>query len=313
MSFLPIRVSTIRGDQPLSFDAYIKINDKQVLYLRKGDSFEGARLKRLRDKKLKKMFIVTDDEGSYRSYLAKNIEMAYDPNSTKSIETRAEIVQGMQQSNAEAVIEDPGNAEIYAQAKEDSGKFIEFLMAEDKALGHILSQENLDKNVAHHGVTVATLVAGIAKRVGGLDQRSLQMLSLGALIHDLEHFYTAIDIARRTSLFSPEESKVYQTHPTDGARRLAETRHMDSQVVKIIAQHEEFVDGKGFPVGLNKSQLDPLSTFVSCANAMDRLVTFEGFPRREAVKKLMIEKVGSFELLHLQALGDIVNQLPDGK
>lgn len=311
MSFLPIRVSTIRGDQPLSFDAYIKINEKQVLYLRKGDSFEGSRLKRLKEKKLKKMFIVADDEGNYRSYLSKNIEMAYDPKSTKSIETRAEIVQGMQQANAEAVIEDPGNAEVYAQAREDSGKFIEFLMAEDRALGHILSQENLDKNVAHHGVTVATIVAGIAKRIGGLDSRSLQMLSLGALIHDVEHFYTAIDIARPIKTFTPEEAKVYLTHPTDGGRRLAETRHMDSQVVKIIAQHEEFVDGTGFPVGLNKSQLDPLSTFVSCANAFDRLVTYEGLARKEAVKKLMIEKVGSFELAHLQAIGDMVNQMPD--
>ncbi len=313
MSFLPIRVSTIRGDQALNFDAYVKINEKQILYLRKGDTFEGLRLKRLKEKKLKKMFIVTDDEGNYRSYLAKNIEMAYDPKSQKSIETRSEIVQGMQQSNAEAVIEDPGNAESYAQAKQDSGRFIEFLMAEDKALGHVLAQENLDKNVAHHGVTVATLVAGIAKKVGGLDARALQMLSLGALIHDLEHFYTAIDIARPISEFSPEETKAYLTHPTDGARRLAETRHMDSQVVKIIAQHEEFIDGSGFPVGLTKSQLDPLSPFVSVANAMDRLVTYQGLSRKEAVKTLTISKVGSFELSHIQAIGDIINSMPDGK
>ncbi|PWU20047.1 MAG: hypothetical protein C5B49_04870 [Bdellovibrio sp.] len=306
MSFLPIRVSTLRGDQAIDFDTYVKINEKQILYLRKGDSFEGPRLKRLKGKKLKKMYIMENDEGLYRNYLTKNIEMAYDPKSEKSVQTRSEIIQGLQQSNAEAVIEDVDNAEAYQKAKDECARFVDFLIREDEALVHIIGQENLDKNLAHHGVTVATLATAIAKRLGTVDPRQIHILSLGALIHDIEHFYTALDVARPRSAFTPVEAKVYQTHPTDGARRLSEKRHMDPQVVKIIAQHEEQIDGKGFPVGLQENQLDPLAQIVSSANALDRLITFENVPRNSSVKKLMINHVGSYPLSHIQILGDIV-------
>lgn len=309
MSFLPIRISTLRGDQEISFDTYVKINDKQVLYLRKGDTFDGPRLKRLREKKVKKMYITEGDEGSYRSYLSKNIEMAYDPKSSKSIETRAEIIQGYQQANAEAVIEDPDSVEAYTKAKDESARFVEFLMNEDQGLAHILALENLDKNVAHHGVTVATLATGIAKKIGKMDPKHVQMLSLGALIHDLEHFYTALDVARPRNKFTPEELKAYQMHPTEGAHRVSEKKHMDPQVVKIIAQHEENIDGKGFPVGLTENQLDPLAIIVSTANALDRLITFEGIARKDAVKTLTINHVGSFPLQHIQTLGDILSQV----
>ncbi|MCK6599017.1 MAG: hypothetical protein L6Q37_11685, partial [Bdellovibrionaceae bacterium] len=107
MDHVSIRVSTLRGDQKINFDAYVKINDKFVLYLRRGDSFEGQRLKRLKEKKLKKMFILSGDESNYRQYLKTNIESAYDSTSSKDMESRAEIIQGEQQSNVEEVFEKP--------------------------------------------------------------------------------------------------------------------------------------------------------------------------------------------------------------
>lgn len=309
MSFLPIRVSTLRGDQEINFDAYVKIADRQILYLRKGDSFEGPRLRRLKDKKLKKMYINEEDEGNYRAYLTRNIEMAYDPNSAKSIATRSEIIQGSQQANAEAIFENPDNADAYNKAKDECVRFVEFLMKEDSGLAHIVSLENMDKNIAHHGVTVATLATGIAKRLGMSDPRQMQTLSMGALLHDLEHFHNAIDVARPRDDFSPEEMEVYLKHPTEGARRVSEKRHMDPQVVKIIAQHEERIDGTGFPNNLLENQMDPLSVIVSTANALDRLIAFEGISPKESVKTLTIKSVGSFPLAHIQALGDIMNQV----
>lgn len=309
MSFVPIRMSTLRGDLKIEFDTYIKINDKHILYLRRGDSFEGPRLKRLKDKKLKKMFIRDEEEGSYRSYLAHNIDTAYDPKSGKSMETRCEIIQGQQQANAEAVMEIPDSPETYAIAKDDAARFVKFLSTEDKGLAHILAQENLDKNIAHHGVTVATLATGIAKRTGKFDARQMQMISLGSLIHDVEHFYSAVDIARSRLKLTPEELIYYESHPTEGARRLSEKKHFDSQVIKIIAQHEEYIDGSGFPVGLKEGQLDELAIVVSSANALDRLMTFEGVPRKDAVKTLTIKHVGCHPIEHIQILGDLLNQL----
>ena len=309
MDHVPIRVSTLRGDQKIDFDAYVKINDKYILYLRQGDSFEGARLKRLKDKKLKKMFILDSAEESYRTYLARNIEMAYDSKSGKTIENRSEIVQGAQQSAAENVMEDPDDVDSYNSAKDGTEKFVEFLRNEEAALLHVLNVENIDKNIAHHGVTVSALAVALAKKLGPVDMKLNQLLSMGAMLHDFEHFSSGINVARPLDQFSEADLKIYHEHPVAGGRKLQDKKHFDQSVVNIIVQHEEFIDGKGWPQGLKESQMDPLAVIVGSANALDRIITFEGKSRKEAAKQLMVSGLGKHPLQHLQLLSEIANQL----
>lgn len=309
MSHVPIRVSTLRGDQPIDFNAYVKINDKFILYLRQGDSFEGPRLQRLKEKKLKKMFILPEDEANYRAYLSRNIDMAYDKNSGKPLENRAQIVQGAQQSNAEAVMEDPTNMAAYNDAKDAALRFVEFLGQDEKAVASILNVENLDKSIAHHGVTVSTLANRIAARVGLVDPKLRQMLTLGALLHDFEHFYSELDIARPIAAMSETELKVYKSHPMNGAQRVQTQKHFDQSVINIIAQHEEFIDGKGWPQGLKESQMDPLAVFVASANSLDRIITFQGKRPKDAAKELFVSSVGKHPLQHLQILSELMAEL----
>jgi len=306
MTHVPIRVSTLRGDQPIEFDAFVKINEKHILFLRKGDSFEGGRLTRLKEKKLKKMFILQDDETNYRKYLDRNIENAFDPNSGKSIEIRSEIVQGATQARSEDVMENPDNVEMYNDAKAGAMKFVEFLNREGKALTQILHMENMDQNIAHHGVTVSSIAISMAAKLGIKDPKQTQLLSLGALLHDFEHFHTPMNIARPLEAFTPDELKLYKQHPLNGSRRLQDKKHFDQVILNIISQHEEFVDGRGFPQGLAENKLDPLAIVVASANKLDRLLSFEKVPRAEIPKQLMVKYMGCHPLEHLKIMSEII-------
>ncbi len=308
MDYVSIRVSTLRGDQKIDFNAYIKINDKMVLYLRKGDSFEGDRLKRLKEKKLRKMFIANSDEGPYRTYLQQNIEMAYDDKSNKDISTRSEIIQGAQQSNAEEVFENPENAESYNNAKDAAGKYVQFLLNNSQAVSSIMNIQNTDQNIAHHGVTVATLSVALANKMNIEDPKLIQLMTLGALLHDYGHYESPLQINRPLSQFSKEDLALYWQHPSLGAQKVQDKKHFDQTVINIINQHEERIDGSG-PLKLKENQIDPLALFVGSSNALDRLITFEGVPKAEAPKKLMIDAVGSFPLTHIQNLAEIIKTL----
>ncbi len=308
MDYVSIRVSTLRGEQKIDFNAYLKINGKMLLYLRRGDSFEGDRLKRLKEKKLRKMFILNEEENKYREYLQKNIEIAYDEKSGKDISARAEIVQGQQQSNTEEIFEDPSNIDSYNNAKDAASKYVQFLMGNSKAVGAIMNILNEDFNVAHHGVNVSSLSVALAQKLNMTDPKQNQLLALGALLHDLGHYESGIALNRPISGFTKEELEVYTQHPTLGAQKVQDKKHFDPTVTKIIAQHEEHIDGSGFPKQARESELDPLSIIVSSANALDRLLTFENVPRQEAVKKLMIDQVGRHPLNHIQFLGEILRE-----
>ena len=66
---VPIRVSTLRGDQQITFDVYVRVAGKYILYCREGDSFEGERLERLVSKRLTKMYIRKEQLPLYDAYI----------------------------------------------------------------------------------------------------------------------------------------------------------------------------------------------------------------------------------------------------
>ncbi len=300
--FVSIRVSTLRGDLKIDFDAFVKVAGKHILYLRKGDSFEGQRLQRLKEKKLKKMYIRPDEEPAYRKYMSANIEMAYDNNSERTIETRAEIIQGAQQAATEDVLENPESEAFYSVAKDSSGRFAEFIKAEQKSLAAMLKIPNTDQSVSHHGVTVATIAVGLAEKLGFAESQSLNLLVLGSLIHDIEHQHHPVPLNIAPKDRTPEDQALYELHPYNGAMRIKDLKFYDKTVINIILQHEEFIDGSGFPKKTREEDLDPMSLVVGTANSYDRMVSFFGMTPKEALKTLLIQKMGLHPLPHMQHL-----------
>lgn len=306
--FVSIRVSTLRGDLKIDFDAYVYVAGKHILYLRKGDSFEGERLQRLKKKKLRKMYIKPEEEMSYRKYMSQNIEMAYSNSPDRPIETRSEIIQGVQQAAAEDVMENPDSEAFYYVAKDGSQKFAEFIKKESKALESLLKIPNQDKSVSHHGVTVATIATGLATKLGLADQIPMNLLVLGCLIHDIEHQHTESPLSKRRSEMSTDEAATYELHPYNGASRVKDLNFYDKSVINIILQHEEFIDGSGFPKGTLENELDPLSILASTANSYDRLVSFYSMPPKDALKALLIENMGLHPLPQLQSLQNVLKE-----
>ena len=252
------------------------------------------------------MYIQHSDEKNYREYMDRNLSMAYDSSSGKSVEDRSQIVQGVQQAAAEDVMESPSDEVSYKAAKDGAAKYVDFLLKEDKALKSVLAIENTDQNIGHHGVTVSTYSVALAKSLGITDSKQTQLLSLGALLHDFAIFRGGLKVNRPTSEFTPEEMKEYQEHPMAGAVLVKDLKHFDRSVINIILEHEECIDGSGFPKKLRENQVDPLSVIVSSCNALDRIITFERVQPKEAIKKMTIEQMGRHPLNHIQLLQKIV-------
>lgn len=304
--FLPIRVSTLRGDQKIPFDVYVRVAAKHILYCRKGDSFEGLRLKRLKEKKIKQLFIQPESEPDYRGYLSQNIQMAYAATSGKPIEDRAQIIQGLQQAATEEVMESPADQAHYNAFKDESKRYVEFLLLEDQGLRSILQIENTNQNVAHHGINVATIAVALAQQMGFKDLAQLHLMATGSLLHDLEHSHTHLNVAQPIDKMTSVDLELYKAHPTKGFERIQNTQFYDPLVMKIIRHHHECINGTGFPDGLKESQIEPLVMVASVADSYDRLISFEAEKPKEAIKKLMISRVGLQPLEMIQGLASVL-------
>ncbi|USN48122.1 MAG: HD domain-containing protein [Pseudobdellovibrionaceae bacterium] len=302
--YMSIRVSTLRGDLPIPFDAYVRVAGKFILYCRKGDSFEGERLARLQKKKLDRMYIPNTDKQSYRDYLSRNVTQAYESNLDKPIQIRTEIIQGALQATVEEVLDEPGNPGFYVALKDSVRQFADFLMTEQESVACLLSIPNAYCNYAQHGINVAALALGIAHKTGLTKAKAplIDAFLVGCTIHDIAHHRSNLQVDRPVNQLNPQERSSYLKHPTEGARILKDLAHVDQITLSVVLQHEERVDGSGFPKKTTGNQLDPLVTAAAVANFYDRMTSWEHIDHKEALTKILIDGVGSLPLDQLKAL-----------
>ncbi|MCB9026304.1 MAG: HD domain-containing protein [Bdellovibrionaceae bacterium] len=304
LNFEGIRVSTLRGERPIPFNAYIQIGGRQILYCRKGDTFEGERLNRLKSKKLDRLFILEKDREKYNKYLQDNVDEAFDVHSKKDLLSRTLIVQGHQQAVAEELMENPSVEEHYTMAKASCIRFVEFINKNDLALKCLFSLKNEDFGISQHGVNVAALSLAILRNFERpeVNITKLELLALGALIHDIGRQKINLPMETKRSEMSKDQLKIYKSHPQAGIEVLRELSHFDEVVLNIVSEHEEFIDGTGFPQNLVEREINPYSLIVSVANTYDRLVSLEGKSQAEALKFMIIDSMGLHPLDMMKAL-----------
>lgn len=312
IDYVPIRVQDLEGQDPVDFDVFLQLGGKYVLYVRKGAAFDASKAEKMREKNVTSVFLRADDGARFKREaelaITRRVEQAYDPASKLSVAERGRILQREQESNADALIADPGGVAEYERAREGARRFVDFLLHQPQTLPSILNASS-ETSLAAHGVRVATIAVGIAIELGMSEMKDLHLLALGCLVHDCGHLNSSVPIESRVSELAPPQLKIFREHTMRGARAAQELAHFDQQVLKIILEHEELIDGSGYPKGLNERQMHIYSIIASSANTYDRLVAFEKCGYQEACKRLVIEKIGRHPLDHINALKKIAQRI----
>ncbi len=307
--FIGIRTGSLAGDEPTTFDTYIKVGKRYILYCRNGDVFDGQRLTRLRHKNIAALYIQKEDYDAYTFYLQQNIAKAYSFEKATPVDVRSQVVIGYNTELVQKLFMAVEDADVYTEAQFSSNKFVEFICNDPNAFKAVMDIPNDDGNVAQHGVRVAALSVALANQLGlGGPNRPISHMVLGCFLHDLEHVRTNFDCVRPIAFLTPIELIDYKKHPMSGAQKVQRLSHIDAFVRQVILQHEEHADGSGFPKGLTEKEMDPLIMVVAVANAFDRLVSFEKQIPKDALKNLLIEKMGAYPLPYLQAMQKLLKE-----
>ena len=106
LTFMPVRLNTLNSNIPISFNLYIQLPHKYLLYVKDGDNVEESRIKGLKKKKVRKLFISDEDEEKYQSFLDKCLSGTLD-DETISTEEKAQVVVNVAGEGAENVFEKP--------------------------------------------------------------------------------------------------------------------------------------------------------------------------------------------------------------
>lgn len=306
MIFVPIRTSTLRSNTELSFELFIKIEDRYVLYIKNGDPISKERFDNLKTKKVRQLFIPADQENIYQDFLDNFLKEA-SQNVMMSSQDKADVVCSASAQTTEQIYKDPSSERSYQKATKAAQNIVDIVAKSEDVLKSLVlnniptGAEGQSDILIRHSVNVSTIAARFGE-VLGLDNEVLQLYAKGGIYHDigisllpkraLELLFTA------DKNFTEPDWEVYQKHPQEAINALQGKDFVQPQLINLILHHEEKKSGNGFPGKLKDITMEE-SIFNLCCYYSRRVMCLRNSPE-EVLATLMAEEVENYEMSLLQ-------------
>jgi putative nucleotidyltransferase with HDIG domain len=163
-----------------------------------------------------------------------------------------------------------------------------------------------DPYTAGHSERVSALSVLIGRQMQ-LSEAELDVLRLGALLHDIGKIGLSDAILRKPGPLTAEEYDQLKRHPGQGARILRQVPFLAPHI-PIVELHHERPDGRGYPFGLRGDEIPVAARIVHVADAFDAITSARAYrPARgriEAIAELRRCSGTEFDPVSVDALVD---------
>ncbi|MEC9373625.1 MAG: HD domain-containing phosphohydrolase [Planctomycetota bacterium] len=154
------------------------------------------------------------------------------------------------------------------------------VLENEHAFGHLLAASHHDFYTATHMVNVATWMAPLAYELGHTDPDELAEICKAGIVHDMGKLLVPDDVLNKPGKLSDEDWAHIRRHPEAGYEYLQKYEGLDEMVLRVTREHHERLDGKGYPHGLTKDQIHPVSRICAVVDSFDAMTAFRPYKER---------------------------------
>jgi len=141
-----------------------------------------------------------------------------------------------------------------------------------------------------HSLSVAIIAHYLALRLNQ-SQSFVDNVLIAALCHDLGELYTDPAILEPGHRVSDEERRFIYVHPITGWLIVRELKGLDPEVAKAIIQHQERLDGSGYPRGIKEAAISLPGRILATADVAASIMSrFNDYRRLSTLLRLNNKK-----------------------
>jgi putative nucleotidyltransferase with HDIG domain len=133
----------------------------------------------------------------------------------------------------------------------------------------ITAMEMRDPYTAGHQHRVAELACAIANKMGWEESR-LQALRVAGLVHDIGKIAIPSEILAKPTQLTQAEWALIREHPETGYRILKDVP-FHWPIAEAVRQHQERMDGSGYPKGLKGNAILPSARILAVADIVESM------------------------------------------
>lgn len=206
-------------------------------------------------------------------------------NEVLSEELRRDAVHNLKTLNLDAVT-------FYAN------RIVDELVSQSDILIDLADIRGYNNQTYEHCINVALLSVTIGIGLG-LTNEQLNMLSVGAILHDIGKVVIDKSIIEKQDKLTDEEYEIVKKHPMFGYNMLKDNFEISSQSRVAVLLHHENEDGTGYPFGRIGKDIHIFAKIIHVADVFDALVS-----ERSYKKALSPSDALEFLMAHCGAMFD---------
>lgn len=294
LKFFEIRLNSVAPDLPLTFDIYLFVNQRPVLFRKIGDTLTTDRIKLLAQHGGEKFLVPEDQRQLYLSSLKALIQ---DPDSNS--ELKAKFIKESAFLHVQDLFTKQDIKPVINEAKGLVEEMVSFVSSDIAAVSSLMRLSSHDYYTYNHCVDVAVYSIVLAKKIFGEDKDLLMLAGLGGLLHDIGKRRIDISIINKTSALTPDEWNEIKKHPTYGKEYLECLPSVPDETKRVVFEHHENFDGTGYPTGMRGDEISKVARVVTIADVFDALTTNRSYHKAigpvEALNTMFGMQPGKFD------------------
>lgn len=150
--------------------------------------------------------------------------------------------------------------------------------------------EKKDGYTADHCERIKTLAMEVGVKMG-LSSPEMYTLNWAAFFHDIGKLKVPLEVLNKPAKLTDDEWNIIKLHTIYGREILEETGNPYlMEAGRIVEQHHERWDGKGYPHGLSGNDIDIKAAIISVIDSYDAMTTDRVY-RDRLPKEVAIEEI----------------------
>ena len=276
----PVHLAALQVEHCHEFDLFLPGEGDTGLYRARHMAFTTEDRDRLVENGVKFLQVAIDDRQAYRKYLLGRLRDLAGCEDVH-VEERAALATRCAHAVTMNLVEHPDKSESFDEADTLIHSMVELVLKEPDSIEHIVGMLEHDYSTYTHLVNVAMLSLALAVRLGVRSPQRLRDIGLGGLLHDIGKTRIDADVLTSANSLTARQLTELRRHPDYALPILADVPLVTREVLCIVLEHHERLDGNGYPVGLVGKEISVNSQICAVVDIHDGMICAR--PYRDAL------------------------------
>ncbi|MBA6348478.1 MULTISPECIES: HD-GYP domain-containing protein [unclassified Colwellia] len=153
---------------------------------------------------------------------------------------------------------------------EITNKTIDTVFKNADALACVINIRKKDEYLLEHSVSVSVLMT-IFARFLKIDKKIIQLLSVGAFLHDVGKINIPDSILNKPGKLTEAEFTIMKSHVNHSIKIIESTPGISELSLEVAALHHEKLDGTGYPYNIPKEKITKYGRMIAICDIFDAL------------------------------------------